>query len=343
MVEGTISNGKLKKKVTFSTKIPKRKDDPIPTKTYNGSKSFWPLSLRSQLFLPYFDTKPKHGLTAFDSNDDVRILGKGHFGTVFVHNTTNQDNNNQMAVKVLKKSLIIRENAIVQIIQEIRIHSVCSGLPNVLPFLGAWQDQCNLYVSSRLCTNGNLAGLMNSRKSKPISSPAVKMAAYQIHSGLQAIHNLGVIFRDIKLKNILISESGDLAISDFGLAKWLNRHQRTYTICGTLAFMAPEVALGQPYQHSVDLWSLGMVLFCLAFGRLPYPNAKDHDQLAELQKDVEAIKISHEESEIEELIRNLLQWDENQRNFQLKDEASFLDPFRKGPSFLQTLTENIEK
>ena len=223
MVQGTDSNvEKAKKKVTFSSKIPKRKDDPTPTsKKYNGSKSYWPLSVRSQLFLPYFGTKPKHDLPTIGFHEDIRVLGKGHFGTVFVQDsTTSQDNNNQMAVKVLKKSLIIRENAVVQIIQEIRIHSVCSGLPNVLPFLGAWQDQCNLYVSSRLCTNGNLAELMNSRSSKAISSPAVKMAAYQIHSGLQAIHNLGVIFRDVKLKNILISESGDLAISDFGLAKW---------------------------------------------------------------------------------------------------------------------------
>ena len=85
-----------------------------------------------------------------------------------------------------------------------------------------------------------------------------------------------------------------------------------------------------------------MVLFCLAFGRLPYPNAKDHDQLAELHEDVEAIKLNHEASEIEELIRGLLQWNENQRYFQLKDEANFLDPFRKGPTFLQTLTENID-
>ena len=90
---------------------------------------------------------------------------------------------------------------------------------------------------------------MNSRNGQPLPKQAILMAAQQLYSGLSAIHNLGVIFRDLKLKNILISEFGNLNISDFGLAKWLNRHQRTYTICGTLSFMAPEVALSQPYHH----------------------------------------------------------------------------------------------
>ena len=90
---------------------------------------------------------------------------------------------------------------------------------------------------------------MNSRNGQPLPKQAILMAAQQLYSGLNAIHNLGVIFRDLKLKNILISEFGNLNISDFGLAKWLNRHQRTSTICGTLSFMAPEVALSQPYHH----------------------------------------------------------------------------------------------
>ena len=90
-------------------------------------------------------------------------------------------------------------------------------------------------------------------------------------AGLQAIHNVGVIYRDMKLKNVLLSNCGNLMIADFGLSKWLSRRQRTGTICGTLAFMAPEVASGSLYEHSVDLWSLGILLYCLAFARYPFP------------------------------------------------------------------------
>ena len=90
-------------------------------------------------------------------------------------------------------------------------------------------------------------------------------------AGLQAIHNVGVIYRDMKLKNVLLSNCGNLMIADFGLSKWLRRRQRTGTICGTLAFMAPEVASGSLYEHSVDLWSLGILLYCLAFARYPFP------------------------------------------------------------------------
>ena len=90
-------------------------------------------------------------------------------------------------------------------------------------------------------------------------------------AGLQAIHNVGVIYRDMKLKNVLLSNCGNLMIADFGLSKWLSHRQRTGTICGTLAFMAPEVASGSLYEHSVDLWSLGILLYCLAFARYPFP------------------------------------------------------------------------
>ena len=318
-------SNKTKKSVSF-TKIPKRKNDP-PSITYYGSKAYWPLATRSRLFFPFFS------LTKFIKTkpNQNQILGKGHFGTVFAyHDETNNSNN--MAIKVLRKSSIIREKAVIQIIQEIRIHSVCSGLQNVLPFLSAWQDSLNLYVATQLCSKGTLAELMIKRDLKPLCSEAILTAAQQLHTGLKAIHNLGVIFRDLKLKNVLISESGNLIISDFGLAKWLNRHQRTHTICGTLAFMAPEVSLNQPYHHSVDLWSLGMVLYGLAFGYLPFAKAKDHEHLAELQN-CEMFELKHEDHQVETLLEKLLQKDPDSRTFEDKSNSA-IDPFAKLPSFI---------
>ena len=88
----------------------------------------------------------------------IAILGRGQFGTVYAYQKTTE-NSNTMAVKVLKKSSVIEENAVIQIIQEIRIHSVCSAFPHVLPFISAWQDRFYLYVASQLCPKGKYLGI----------------------------------------------------------------------------------------------------------------------------------------------------------------------------------------
>lgn len=135
-------------------------------------------------------------------------------------------------------------------------------------------------------------------------------------------HFSGVIYRDVNLKNILISASGNLAISDFGLAKWLSWRPprgRTKTICGTLAFMAPEVAGGLWYDHSVDLWSLGVLLYCLAFAKYPFSNkANDHQQMSEIL-DSSNMEIRYEtDKQVEEMMLNLLQFDPERRCFTLE-------------------------
>ena len=120
-------------------------------------------------------------------------MGKGRFGIVYgIENppAPNDSENCQnclektskLAVKKLKKSLILSEQAVIQIIEEIRIHSVCSGLPFVLPFLKAWQNERNLYVAVPLCSRGSLADLFKTRNSA-FSSHSVLLAAKQIYTG----------------------------------------------------------------------------------------------------------------------------------------------------------------
>ena len=149
-----------KKSISFSAKIPKRKDNTPSIKYPKHSKSFWPIPIRSGLFLPYFSLKNEISLANLKSKNNIAILGKGQFGTVYAYQKTTE-NSNTMAVKVLKKSSVIEENAVIQIIQEIRIHSVCSAFPHVLPFISAWQDRFYLYVASQLCPKGKYLGIFN--------------------------------------------------------------------------------------------------------------------------------------------------------------------------------------
>ena len=143
---------------------------------------------------------------------------------------------------------------------------------------------------------------------------------YLNFAGLRAIHNLGIIFRDVKLKNVLVANSGNLVITDFGLAKWLRRRQRTFTICGTLAFMAPEVAKGQAYDHSVDLWSLGVLLYCMAFAQYPFPPTTSHQELVQVHAEQKPLAFQHADFDLQNLLESLLQYEEQDRLFTLNDE-----------------------
>lgn len=82
------------------------------------------------------------------------------------------------------------------------------------------------------------------------------------------LHNAGIIYRDLKLENILLTANGHVQIIDFGLSKWLKYGSRTNTICGTLQYIAPEILQMKPYGHSVDWWSLGIVMTCMVMGQV---------------------------------------------------------------------------
>ena len=150
----------------------------------------WPISTRTRLFLPFFALPCAHQSNSITENN--AILGKGRFGIVYGLDKPSEDSHckkcfiandvGNVAIKKLKKSLVVNEQAVIQIIEEIRIHSVCSGLPFVLPFLKAWQNERNLYVAVPLCNHGSLADLFKARKAA-FSSQSVLIAANQIYTG----------------------------------------------------------------------------------------------------------------------------------------------------------------
>ena len=191
-----------KKSVTFQ--VPKWKETKGSKEAIPHTNSFWPKSTRQRLFLPYF-TIPCHQHSndiQFESTNSV--IGQGQFGTVFLAEfsqtkTTDavdgmkkckNEKNSKMvsktdekiAVKMIKKNSIIEDNAIFQIIEEIRIHSVCSGLPHILAFFKAWQNERHLFVATSLCERGSLADLFMLRQ-KPFSSQSIILAAHQLYQG----------------------------------------------------------------------------------------------------------------------------------------------------------------
>jgi len=114
--------------------------------------------------------------------------------------------------------------------------------------------------------------------SGPLKIEEVLHIAYQIADGLQEAHEKGIVHRDIKSSNIMLSSRGQPKITDFGLAKLIDRTKLTKagTTVGTIAYMSPEQTLGVSVDHRTDIWSFGVLLYEMITGRLPFRG--DYDQ-----------------------------------------------------------------
>uniref|UniRef100_A0A3Q3JBT5 Protein kinase domain-containing protein n=2 Tax=Monopterus albus TaxID=43700 RepID=A0A3Q3JBT5_MONAL len=104
----------------------------------------------------------------------------------------------------------------------------------------------------------------------------VRIFAAELGCALSFLHDFGIIHRDVKMENILLTDNGHIRLADFGLSHRLERGERAFTICGTIQYMAPEVLSGGPYNHAADWWSLGILLFSLVSGKFPMPPEPDH-------------------------------------------------------------------
>ncbi|XP_017853369.1 serine/threonine-protein kinase S6KL [Drosophila busckii] len=184
---------------------------------------------------------------------DKQIIAKGAFGVVYKVNE--ESKSTCYALKVLKKSKIIEDTCVRQIKNEADIQKACGHYPFIVKQIDLWQNRCNLFILSEYLPNGELFA-----KIKRFSLDLVRLYVAEIALAIDFLHNAGIIYRDVKPENILITYEFHIKLTDFGLSKWLKLGAKTRTICGTPKYMAPEILLGTPYGHSVDWWSLGVIV-----------------------------------------------------------------------------------
>uniref|UniRef100_A0A183G0P5 Protein kinase domain-containing protein n=1 Tax=Heligmosomoides polygyrus TaxID=6339 RepID=A0A183G0P5_HELPZ len=199
-------------------------------------------------------------------------IGSGSFGRVY-RAVAKNDTRGIYALKIQQKSLILLKGAVQQVRREVAVQRLLSPYVFIARLYASWQTRSKLFTVLQYPVGGfgDMFGLW--KEHGCLSECSVQIYGAELACAVDFLHRSDVIYRDLKLENIVLDSIGHVRLVDFGLSKWLKNGDRTSTICGTLQYMSPDVALEQPYSHYVDWWSLAVVLHILVTGKYPYPNA----------------------------------------------------------------------
>ncbi|KAM0685826.1 hypothetical protein COBT_002959, partial [Conglomerata obtusa] len=211
----------------------------------------------------------------------VKVLGRGSFGKVMLakHKT-----NTIVALKILKKESLVDSNEVTYIEYERRILAFASksNNPFLMKMLYCFQDSQHIYFGTEFVPGGDLfhhAALGN------FTNPQIKLYVCEIVLGLEFLHKNNIIYRDMKLDNILLTADGHVKIADFGLCKDnFGPLETTFTYCGTADTIAPEVILQTGYTKDADWWSVGVVIYEMYENEQPFNGATTAEIASEILK-----------------------------------------------------------
>ncbi|RCK54970.1 Serine/threonine-protein kinase KIC1 [Candida viswanathii] len=195
----------------------------------------------------------------------TEVIGRGKFGVVY--KAYNKQSKQVVAIKVL--NLDTDEDELIDVQQEIQFLTELKNVPNITHYYGSILNDTKLWIIMDYCAGGSLRTLL---KAGVLEERYIAIVVRELLFTLSAVHKLGVIHRDLKAANILISKEGNVQLCDFGVAAKLtsNSSKRT-TMAGTPYWMAPEVIrTGDSYNSKADIWSLGITIYEIATGNPPY-------------------------------------------------------------------------
>eukprot|EP01130_Rhizamoeba_saxonica_P017306 TRINITY_DN8344_c0_g1_i1.p1 TRINITY_DN8344_c0_g1~~TRINITY_DN8344_c0_g1_i1.p1 ORF type:complete len:387 (-),score=67.43 TRINITY_DN8344_c0_g1_i1:36-1196(-) len=218
-------------------------------------------SLRSSINVPVLRKK------GFDDFENLVCIGEGGYGKVYqVREITT---GKIFAMKVLKKGHLCKTKSIQNTIVE-RDIMLKIRHPFIIDLYYAFQSQERVAFIMNYINGGQL--FFHLRKEAMLTQETARFYIAELILALEHLHQQGIMHRDLKPENVLIDHAGHLVLTDFGLAKsdMYDDEGRTRTFCGTLEYMPPEMIKNDPYGKAADFWSVGILLYEMVTGDLPF-------------------------------------------------------------------------
>ncbi|KAF2735464.1 hypothetical protein EJ04DRAFT_194884 [Polyplosphaeria fusca] len=206
----------------------------------------------------------------------LAVLGKGNFGKVMLAET--KSTKQLYAIKVLKKEFIIENDEVESTRSEKRVFLIANKErhPFLLSLHACFQTETRVYFVMEYISGGDL--MLHIQRGQ-FGTKRAQFYAAEVCLALKYFHENGVIYRDLKLDNILLTLDGHIKIADYGLCKeemWFG--STTSTFCGTPEFMAPEILLDKKYGRAVDWWAFGVLIYQMLLQQSPF-RGEDEDEI----------------------------------------------------------------
>ncbi|KAK4468705.1 hypothetical protein MN116_007885 [Schistosoma mekongi] len=271
------------------------------------------LEEKSKLFHKLYNDNSISLTVQLNDFQRFRSIGHGGFGQVLLVRHIQSDT--FYAMKILSKIQLVKNRQIYSAINEKRILTACN-FPFIIQLHYNFKDNSYLYLVMEYVIGGELFSLL--RHMKRLPNDMIKFYAAQIVLALEYLHYLTIVYRDLKPENLLINANGYIKVADLGFAKLLPKDKRTWTLCGTPDYMAPEIIMHKGYHYPVDWWAFGILLYEMTTGYPPFMH-NDHLKTFEYIINGNIQFTQYFNPLLKDLIMNLIQVDLSRRYGNLKN------------------------
>jgi len=227
------------------------------------------------------EAKEAEQQTRFEDLTTLTLLGCGHFGrvTLVQHKYTHAT----YALKAMEKLNIYTSNQVSHVIAERNVLSQIEH-PFCIHLKRTFHDAHHIYMLTDVALGGELFSIIDDAPNGRLPEASTRFYAACVIVALQYVHAAGYMYRDLKPENLLIDGDGYVKVVDFGFAKEIKG--KTYTLCGTPEYMAPEVVKREGHNHAVDVWGIGILIYEMLVGRTPFTVAEDPDDLKGIYENI---------------------------------------------------------